>query len=316
VGEALVGQSRAIQALRAQIARCGPTPSNVLISGESGTGKELVARAIHAASARRSGPFVPVNCGAIPDSLLESQLFGHVRGAFTNAVQANPGLFVAAHGGTLYLDEVAEMPCALQVKLLRVIEERQVWAVGATRPLAVDVRIVASTNRDLAREIQAERFRTDFFYRLEVVHLRLPPLRERRDDIPLLAEHLVRRLNAKLSRAVRGVEADALALLVNHGWNGNVRELENVLERAMILGDGELIRRGDLSWELAGGDDLSPGPTDLRDAVRLFESQHIRDVLAQTRSDKREAARLLGISLASLYRKLNVEPENGAAPEE
>jgi DNA-binding NtrC family response regulator len=316
VGEGLVGQSRAMQALRAQIARCGPTPSNVLISGESGTGKELVARAIHTASARRSGPFVPVNCGAIPDSLLESQLFGHVRGAFTNAVQANPGLFVAAHGGTLYLDEVAEMPCALQVKLLRVIEERQVWAVGATRPLAVDVRIVASTNRDLAREIQAERFRTDFFYRLEVVHLRLPPLRERRDDIPLLAEHLVRRLNAKLSRAVRGVEADALALLVNHGWNGNVRELENVLERAMILGDGELIRRGDLSWELAGGDDLSPGPTDLREAVRLFESQHIRDVLTQTRSDKREAARLLGISLASLYRKLNVEPENGAAPEE
>jgi DNA-binding NtrC family response regulator len=315
-GEGLVGQSRAMQALRAQIARCGPTPSNVLISGESGTGKELVARAIHAASARRSGPFVPVNCGAIPDSLLESQLFGHVRGAFTNAVQANPGLFVAAHGGTLYLDEVAEMPCALQVKLLRVIEERQVWAVGATRPLAVDVRIVASTNRDLAREVQAERFRTDFFYRLEVVHLRLPPLRERRDDIPLLADHLVRRLNAKLNRAVRAVEPEALALLVNHGWNGNVRELENVLERAMILGDGDLIRRGDLSWELAGGDPVSPGPTDLRDAVRLFESQHIRDVLAQTRADKREAARLLGISLASLYRKLNVEPENGSAPEE
>jgi transcriptional regulator with PAS, ATPase and Fis domain len=259
---------------------------------------------------------VPVNCGAIPDSLLESQLFGHVRGAFTNAVQANPGLFVAAHGGTLYLDEVAEMPCPLQVKLLRVIEEKRVWAVGSTRPLAVDVRIVASTNRDLAREIQAERFRTDFFYRLEVVHLRLPPLRERRDDIPLLADHLVRRLNAKLSRAVHGVEPDALALLVNHGWNGNVRELENVLERAMILGDGEHIRRGDLSWELGVGEEsANGGPTDLRGAVRLFESQHIRDVLGQTR-DKREAAQRLGISLASLYRKLNVEPENGSAPEE
>ena len=317
VGEELVGQSRAMHALRAQIARCAPTPSNVLISGESGTGKELVARAVHAASSRRSGPFVPVNCGAIPDSLLESQLFGHVRGAFTNAVQANPGLFVAAHGGTLYLDEVAEMPCALQVKLLRVIEEKRVWAVGATRPLAVDVRIVASTNRDLAREVQAERFRTDFFYRLEVVHLRLPPLRERRDDIPLLANHLVRRLNAKLDRAVRGIEPDALALLVNHGWNGNVRELENVLERAMILGDGERIRRGDLSWELGVEESANGGgPTDLREAVRQFESQHIRDVLAQTRADKREAARLLGISLASLYRKLNVEPENGSAPEE
>jgi DNA-binding NtrC family response regulator len=314
-GEVLVGQSRAMQALRAQIARCGPTPSNVLISGESGTGKELVARAIHAASARRAGPFVPVNCGAIPDALLESQLFGHVRGAFTNAVQANPGLFVAAHGGTLYLDEVAEMPCALQVKLLRVIEEKQVWAVGATRPLAVDVRIVASTNRDLAREVEAERFRTDFFYRLEVVHLRLPPLRERRDDIPLLADHLVRRLNVKLDRAVRGVEADALGLLVNHGWNGNVRELENVLERAMILGDGQLIRRGDLSWEILE-EGTAPRRTDLREAVRLFESQHIRDVLAQTGADKREAARLLGISLASLYRKLTAEPEPGPPPED
>jgi DNA-binding NtrC family response regulator len=312
-GEELVGQSRAMQALRAQIARCGPTPSNVLISGESGTGKELVARAIHAASARRAGPFVPVNCGAIPEALLESQLFGHVRGAFTNAVQANPGLFVAAHGGTLYLDEVAEMPCMLQVKLLRVIEERQVWAVGATRPLAVDVRIVASTNRDLAREIEAERFRTDFFYRLEVVHLRLPPLRERRDDIPLLADHMVRRLNAKLDRAVRGVEPEALALLVHHGWNGNVRELENVLERAMILGDGDVIRRGDLSWEIVG--DETPRPTDLREAVRLFEAQHVRDVLAKTGSDKREAARLLGISLASLYRKLTVEAEAGPAIE-
>jgi DNA-binding NtrC family response regulator len=314
LGEELVGQCRAMQALRAQIVRCGPTPSNVLISGESGTGKELVARAIHAGSARRAGPFVPVNCGAIPEALLESQLFGHVKGAFTNAVQANPGLFVAAHGGTLYLDEVAEMPCTLQVKLLRVIEERQVWAVGATRPLAVDVRIVASTNRDLAREIEAERFRTDFFYRLEVVHLRLPPLRERRDDIPLLTDHLVRRLNAKLDRAVRGVEPEAMALLVHHGWNGNVRELENVLERAMILGDGDVIRRGDLSWEILG--DEAPRPTDLREAVRLFEAQHVRDVLAQAGADKREAARLLGISLASLYRKLTLESEAGPAVED
>jgi transcriptional regulator with PAS, ATPase and Fis domain len=201
------------------------------------------------------------------------------------------------------------------VKLLRVIEEKQVWAVGATRPLAVDVRIVASTNRDLAREVEAERFRTDFFYRLEVVHLRLPPLRERRDDIPLLADHLVRRLNVKLDRAVRGVETDALGLLVNHGWNGNVRELENVLERAMILGDGQLIRRGDLSWEILE-EGTAPRRTDLREAVRLFESQHIRDVLAQTGADKREAARLLGISLASLYRKLTAEPEPGPSPED
>ena len=222
--------------MREQIARCAPAPSNVLITGESGTGKELVARAIHEASPRRHGRLVAVNCGAIPDTLLESQLFGHVRGAFTSAVQANPGLFVAAHGGTLFLDEIAELPVSLQAKLLRVIEERQVWAVGATRPQPIDVRIIASTNRDLAGEIDAGRFRADLFYRLNVVHLVLPPLRDRREDIPLLVDHFIRRLNVKLQRRVLGVEPEALQALMGHGWKGNVRELEHVLEQAMILG--------------------------------------------------------------------------------
>src|SRR5262249_14166885 len=195
VEEILIGESSSMRAVRDQILRCAPTPSNVLITGESGTGKELVARSIHAASPRRDGPFVPVNCGAIPEALLESQLFGHVRGAFTSAVHANPGLFAAADGGTLFLDEIVELPFPLQVKLLRVIEERRVWAVGATKPLPVDVRIVASTNADLHREIESGRFRADLFYRLNVVRFWLPPLRERRTDIPRLADHFLRRLN-------------------------------------------------------------------------------------------------------------------------
>jgi DNA-binding NtrC family response regulator len=306
----LVGESASLRLVREQIARSAPTPSNVLITGESGTGKELVAHALHSASPRRHRRLVPVNCGAIPDALLESQLFGHVRGAFTSAVQTNPGLFVAAHGGTLFLDEIAELSVSLQAKLLRVLEEKQVWAVGATRPQPVDVRIIASTNRDLAEEIEAGRFRADLFYRLNVVHMTLPPLRERREDIPLLVDHLIRRLNAKLRRRVQGVEPDAMHAFMTHGWKGNVRELEHVLERAMILGDGDLIGLRHLAADLTGGQPTAR-PTDLREAVRLFSREHILDVVAKTGYDKRAAARLLGISLASLYRKLNVEPPEG-----
>ncbi len=310
----LVGDSAALRLVREQIARIAPAPSNVLITGESGTGKELVARALHAASPRRQRKLVPLNCGAIPDSLLESQLFGHVRGAFTSAVQANPGLFVTAQGGTLFLDEIAELPVPLQAKLLRVIEEQQVWAVGATRPQPVDVRIVASTNRDLAADIEAGRFRADLFYRLNVVHVVLPPLRERREDIPILVEHLVRRLNAKLHRRVTGIEPEAMQALLTYGWKGNVRELEHVLEQAMILGDGDVIGLRDLAGDVVGPT-AAGRPTDLRLAVRRFTRDHILDVLSRTGYDKRAAARVLGISLASLYRKLNVEPPEDDEPE-
>jgi len=309
----LVGDSPAIRAVREQIALIAPKPSNVLVTGESGVGKELAARAIHAASRRRAGEFVAVNCGAIPDTLLESQLFGHVRGAFTTAIQANPGLFVIADGGTLFLDEIGELPFALQVKLLRVIEERQVWPVGATKPVAVDVRIIASTNRDLVREVDAGRFREDLFYRLNVVHLRLPPLRERRADIALLADHLRERLNAKLGTRFLGIDRDALRLLMAQPWKGNVRELENVLERAMVLGDagGDMITLLDLP-ELTG---VEPErPLHLREAVGRFERRHVLDVLAEAGGDKREAARRLGISLASLYRKLSGDPEAPPRP--
>src|SRR5262245_32669402 len=306
-GHALIGESEAMHGLREQIAKSARTSSTVLVTGESGVGKELVARAVHAASPRRDRAFIAVNCGAIPEALLESHLFGHVRGPFTTAANANPGLFVAADHGTLLLDEIGEMPLPLQVKLLRVMEERHVWPVGGTKPVPVDVRVVASTNRDLPVEVGSGRFREDLFYRLDVVHLKVPPLRERRGDIPLLVDHLVGRLNVRLGTQFLGVERQALRALSAQPWKGNVRELENVLERAMVLGSGELIALGDL-----GEDRLAAPvarPHDLREAVRQFERQHLTDVLDEAHLDKRKAAHLLGISLASLYRKLSLGPE-------
>ena len=300
--QTLIGESPAMVAVRAHIARCAAMPSNVLITGESGVGKELVAAAVHAASPRRAGPFIPVNCGAIPETLIESQLFGHIRGAFTNALSANPGLFVAAEQGTLFLDEIGELPPTMQVKLLRVIEDRQVWPVGATKPVPVDVRIIASTNRDLPTEVKAGRFREDLFYRLNVVQITLPPLRERRGDIPMLVRHLMRRLNAKLRTAFVSIEPEALCALVEQPWKGNVRELENVLERAMVLGGGQTLSLRHFAAD--AGTPVAPLERGLRDALRQFERRHVRDVLSEVGFDKREAARLLRISLASLYRKL------------
>src|SRR2546426_3362378 len=298
----LLGDSALMRAVRTQVARAGPAASNVLITGESGTGKELVARAIHAASPRRGQPSVPINCGAIPEALLESQLFGHVKGAFTSAVQASCGLFVAADRGTVFLDEIGEMPLHLQVKLLRVIEEKQVWAVGSTKPVRVDIRIIASTNRDLAKEVEAGRFRCDLFYRLNVVHIALPLLREHREDIPLLADHFIREFNLKLGRQVRGIDRDALRALTTYPWKGNVRELEHVIESAMILSDGEILTVGDLPRCVVG--ESVPRNESLRELNRQSEREHIMAVLAQTQFDKRKTARILGISLASLYRKL------------
>jgi len=300
----LLGESAAMRTVRAHVAKISPTPSNVLITGESGTGKEIVARAIHAASPRHAQAFVPINCGAIPEALLESQLFGHVRGAFTTAVQASPGLFAAADRGTIYLDEIGDLPLHMQVKLLRVIEEKIVWAVGSTKPVLVDARIIASTNRELVKEIEDGRFRKDLFYRLNVVHIALPPLRERREDIALLVEHFVRALNLKLSTKFLGVDQEALGVLMNHPWKGNVRELEHVLESAMILGEGDMISLPDLPDYLVTATGESVASDVLRDVTRRFERQHIMAVLTQTQFDKKEAARRLGISLASLYRKI------------
>ncbi len=300
----LLGESAAMRSVRAQVAKISSTPSNVLITGESGTGKEIVARAIHAASPRHAQAFVPINCGAIPEALLESQLFGHVRGAFTTAVQASPGLFAAADRGTIYLDEIGDLPLHMQVKLLRVIEEKIVWAVGSTKPVLIDARIIASTNRDLVKEIEGGRFREDLFYRLNVVHIAMTPLRERREDVALLLEHFVRALNLKLSTQFLGVDPEALSVLMNHPWKGNVRELEHVLESAMILGEGDTISLPDLPDYLVSATGELVASDVLRDVTRRFERQHIMAVLTQTQFDKKEAARRLGSSLASLYRKI------------
>ena len=301
----LVGRSAAMGRVQAAIDRLGKSSVSVLIAGESGTGKELVARALHRAGPRRDQPFVAINCGAIPEGLIDSELFGHQKGAFTGATQTRPGVFVEADQGTLFLDEIGEMPLPLQVKLLRVIEDKSVLPVGGTKALPVDTRIIASTNRDLEREVEAGRFREDLFYRLNVVHLLVPPLRERRGDIPVLVDHLVHRLNAKLGTHCLGVERDALWSLIGRPWKGNVRELENVLERAIVLGGNDLISMRDLSAEPASSQGVAP--KDLRGAVRKFERQHLMEVLAASQSDKRKAARVLGISLASLYRKLRGE---------
>ncbi len=307
----LVGDGPAMQAVKDLIAKVGRTGCNVLITGESGTGKELIAETIHASGDHARSPFVPVNCGAISPGLLESELFGHVKGAFTGAVDSKEGLFAAAGDGTIFLDEIGDMPIELQVKLLRVVDSREIQPVGSVRRVPTRARVVAATNKDLAAEVAAGRFREDLFYRLSVVEICCPPLRERREDIPLLVEHLVAKLNGELRRSFAGVDRRAMQMLVGHCWKGNVRELANVLERAMIVSAGDqLILPEDLPQVLREPVGLVPEAcVDLREATRRFELAHIDRVVAQCGGDKREAARLLGIGLSSLYRK---HTENGS----
>ena len=301
----LVGESRGIQDILAMISKVAPTSSNVLITGESGVGKEVVARTIHLQSPRKDKVFLPVNCSAIPETLLESQLFGYVKGAFTGAVGSQEGLFQRAQGGTIFLDEIGELPLSLQPKILRVIEDKEVLPIGSTQPSRLNVRIIASTNRDLQGEVAAERFREDLFYRLNVISIRVPALRERREDIPLLVDHLIRRHNAEMKRTYRGAGNAALKILMSLPWKGNVRELDNVLERAMILGNGEWITPAELPQCEVPQDEinLSVG-NNLRTAVQSYEKSHIENILKETAGDKTRAAQLLGVSRSSLYRKL------------
>ena len=311
--ERLVGRSPAMQEVLGLIEKVAPTNATVLLTGESGTGKEVVARLIHAHSAQKDNVFLPINCGAIPETLLESQLFGHTKGAFTGATGSQEGLFQRARGGTIFLDEIGEMPLPLQVKLLRVIEEKEVLPLGATNPLKVDVRILAATNRNLKQEVEKGQFREDLYYRLNVIGLSLPPLRDRREDIPLLVEYLVQRNNRELKEAYNGVDNQAMKLLMSLPWRGNVRELDNVLERAMILGGGEWISVADLPrGEASSAPPRAPTGENLKEAVRAYERSHIENVLNRMDGDKRAAAELLGLSLSSLYRKLeefDVQPE-------
>ncbi len=297
----ILGESGAIEEVRVAAGRFGGAAGNVLIEGESGSGKELVARAIHRASAHRSGAFLPVNCGSIPDTLLESELFGHTKGAFTDASADKPGLFHEARGGTLFLDEVAELPLAVQSKLLRAIETKAVRPLGATREMPVDARIVAATNRNLKSEVDEGRFREDLYFRLNVLHIFVPPLRERVADIPVLVNHFIELFGKEIRSAATGISPAAMRLLQSYEWRGNVRELQNVLQRALITSTRPVIDSA-LIGSLLGGADAPP--RDLRKAIRQYESAHIRRVLEEMGGDKPSAAEALGISLASLYAKL------------
>jgi DNA-binding NtrC family response regulator len=302
----LVGKSPRMQEVFHLVRKVAPTQTTVLLTGESGSGKEVVARAIHHLSEAANKVFLPINCAAIPETLLESQLFGHVRGAFTGAVTAQEGLFARARGGTIFLDEIGDLPLGLQSKLLRTIEDKEILPVGSTHPTTVDIRILTATNRDLRSMVDTGTFREDLYYRLNVMEIHLPPLRDRREDIPGLIEFLVRRHNRDMKRAYRGVDNATLKLLVAQPWKGNVRELDNVIEHAMILGDGEWITVADLPRNLREGDTaLPPVADDLRDALRSYEKIHIETLLRRLGNDKRQAAEALGLSLSSLYRKMN-----------
>jgi two-component system response regulator AtoC len=257
----LVGESAAIRQVYQVVEKVADTPSTVLITGESGTGKELVARALHDYSSRSGGPFIKINCAAIPKTLMESEMFGYEKGAFTGAVGAKPGRFELAHGGSLFLDEIGEIPVEMQVKLLRVLQESEFERVGGIKTIKVDVRLITATNRDLAAEITAGTFRDDLYYRLNVVPIHLPPLRERREDIPLLVEHFIARFNDRLKKQINGATPEAIDCLVSHQWPGNIRELENVIERTILFCEGPLIRVADLPGELGGTPRQTPaGP--------------------------------------------------------
>lgn len=292
--------------------RVAPTDSTVLIQGESGTGKELIARYIHAHSRRANNPFIPVNCGAIPADLLESEMFGHEKGAFTGAVGSRMGLFQLANGGTIFLDEIGEMTPALQVKLLRVLQEREIRPVGSDRTVRVDVRVIAATNRDLAAEVEKKRFREDLYYRLQVIPITIPPLRERRSDIPALVQHFLDRHNSQRPGQPVRIADEAMVHLWEYDWPGNVRELENLVERLVILSDDGVIRADNLPPNIRTfiSDKKIPRPTlgeegiDLNRAVEEFEYRLIDEALRRTRGNKQAAAKLLGLKRTTLVAKL------------
>ncbi|MBX6362744.1 MAG: sigma-54-dependent Fis family transcriptional regulator [Gemmatimonadetes bacterium] len=303
-----VGKNRAFVEVLRLAEMVAPTDSTVLVTGESGTGKEILARYIHQLSEREAGPFVSINCGALPESLLESELFGHVKGSFTGAVRDKEGLLAAARGGTFFLDEVGEMSPALQVKLLRALQEREIVPVGATEPRPIDVRIIAATNRDLEQEIRRGTFRSDLYYRLNVISLHIPPLRERRDDIPLLAEWFLARLAAERGDGVTySLEAEALAALRAYDWPGNVRELENALERAAILSHGPVVRAAALPSRITapGGRALVSERPPANPTLEIIERAYIEWVLRAEGGNKARAAEVLGIDPSTLYRKIN-----------
>jgi two-component system response regulator PilR (NtrC family) len=301
----IIGQSPEMQSVFHLIKKVSSTKGNVLITGKSGTGKELVARAIHFHSPRKNKRFVAINCGAIVGTLMESEFFGHKKGSFTGAINDKDGFFKIANQGTLFLDEVGDIPLPLQVKLLRAIEEEEIYSVGASNPIKVDVRIIAATNRNLAKEVEKGNFREDLYYRLNVVEIELPSLTERKEDIPLLVQHFIQKYNRELNRQIKNPDNKTMRILRNHDWKGGIRELENVIERALILCEGDIITPTDLPPNMASVEIEDEMPTRLKDAVAYFEREHIKRILQKTAINKEEAAGILGISLSSLYRKMD-----------
>jgi DNA-binding NtrC family response regulator len=309
----LLGESESIKKVRDTIAQVAQTKGTVLITGESGTGKEVAARLIHKSSADASRRFVAVNCAAIPENLMESELFGHKKGAFTGAVSDKEGLFKAASGGTIFLDEIGELPRSLQAKLLRVLQEREITPVGDTKPTKIDIRLIAATNRDLAADVADGLFRQDLFYRINVVQLKMPPLRDHAEDVPALAQHFIRKYAKELRRKEARLSSAASRRLMEYHWPGNIRELENVVERAMILGvNGGVLEPVHLPEifhskpdQIGEGSASHMTPLSLDQAVNAFVKRHIQKTLDAVQNDKKQAARYLGLSLSSLYRKLD-----------
>jgi len=303
--EDIVGRSPAMMQLFAIVPQIAESSSTVLIEGPSGTGKELFARAIHNLSPRRKKRLVAVNCGALPDTLLESELFGHKAGAFTDAKRDKPGRFALADGGTIFLDEIGDVSPAMQVRLLRVLQERVVEPLGSVEPIPVDVRVVAATNRDLAALVRAGEFREDLFYRIRVIRLDLPPLRQRREDIPLLVDHLVARFNRLQDKGIAGVTDEVLARLMDHDYPGNVRELENIVEQAFVLCRGELIQLHHLPPELRPATTSSSGESGPM-SLRTMEKHLINEALRRHGGNRKRASHDLGIDTSTLYRKMKV----------
>ncbi len=303
----IVGKSPAMASLLQTVAQIAPTEATVLITGPSGTGKELIAQGIHANSERKSGPLVTVNCSALSETLLESELFGHEKGAFTGADKKREGRFMQAHQGSLFLDEIGEIPWTMQVKLLRVIQQGEIQRLGSDRPLQVDVRILAATNKDLYQEVQAGNFREDLYHRLNVIRLDLPPLARREGDIPLLAEHFLQHFAQKNRKQLQGFTPQAMDLLLKYPWPGNVRELENAIERAVILAGGAYITPRDLPLSLQSTETDSRGSSEHPaggQPLEEVEKQAILETLEQVQGNKSEAARILGITRATLHKKL------------
>lgn len=304
--ENIIGKSPLIKNIYEMIDSVADTDSTVLITGKSGTGKELVARALHYKSKRKGKAFIPVNCGAISENLIESELFGHKRGAFTGAISEKEGFFKASDGGTLFLDEISELPLNMQVKFLRVLQEREFTPVGSTSPINVDIRFIASTNRDLKQEIRNAKFREDLYYRVNVIEINLPSLKEREEDIPILADHFLNKFRKEMNKNIKGIDNEAMRGLVNYEWKGEVRELENVIERAVIFAKGDFITLKDLPSVFRPTDLVVNHFTSgsLEDSMKSFERDYIIRALENNDFDKERTADVLKVGLSTLYRKM------------